>query len=232
MAHDRERTVKSAASPADATPAAVPADATPAAVPADVTPAAVPADARPPASLHAIAASAAAGDPAALRDYYNALRHVFGGPDQMGAHLGIEILELTVEKVVMRMPWRRELRRWGDIFHGGAIMALADHVGGCLFTADPRVIAAGNAGVTTDFHTSFLRAAAPGEGLIAEGIAQRRGRSMTFIEVDVRTEGAGTLVARCMTTYLALPFGSIGAWRGGGFPGEGASPAEPGEAAT
>jgi uncharacterized protein (TIGR00369 family) len=105
----------------------------------------------------------------------------------------------------MRLPWRRELRRGGGIFHGGAIMALADHVAGCLFMADPRVAAAGHTGVTTDFHASFLRAAAPGEGLVAEGWVLRRGRNMTFMEINVRTEGAAVLLTRCVTTYLSIP---------------------------
>jgi uncharacterized protein (TIGR00369 family) len=161
------------------------------------------------ASIEQLASAALGGDADALRDFHAATAAFFGGQDHLGGHLGIEVVGVTTERVTMRMAWRRELQRAGAIFHGGAIMALADHVAGCLFSADPRVVAAGDTGLTTDFHTAFLRGAAPGEALIAEGTALRRGRNITFMQIDVRSE-AGPLVATCRTTYLTVAARRVG----------------------
>ena len=162
-----------------------------------------------PLELQQLANDALSGDGGALRAFHAAVGAVFGGGDQLGTHLGIDVVEVTSERVVMRMPWRPELQRGGSIFHGGAIMALADHVAGCLFSADPRVVAAGHTGLTTDFHAAFLRAAAPGEGLVAEGSVMRRGRNVTFMQIDVRT-AAGPLVAACRTTYVTVAARRVG----------------------
>ncbi|MDP9149127.1 MAG: PaaI family thioesterase, partial [Myxococcota bacterium] len=150
-------------------------------------------------------------DPAALDAYFAALRdRVFGGDGQLGAHLGLQVLEVSRDRVVMRMPWRPELRRWGDIFHGGALMALADQVGGCLFNVDPRVVASGSTALTTDFNMSFLRAAAPGEAVVATGSVLRRGRNMTFMVVDVNAESSRRLVATCRASYLTVAGAQVG----------------------
>jgi 1,4-dihydroxy-2-naphthoyl-CoA hydrolase len=128
----------------------------------------------------------------------------------LGSHLGIEIVEVAAERVVMRMPWKNELQRGGGIFHGGAIMALADHVAGCVFNTDPRVFASGATGLTIDFNTSFLRAVEPGEALVATGIVLRRGRNVTFMQIDVGGERSGRAVATCRTTYLTVPRATVG----------------------
>ena len=75
----------------------------------------------------------------------------------------------TAERVVMRMPWRRELRRGGGVFHGGAIMALADQVAGCLFNTDPRVPAAGRDRADDRLQRLVLAGARAGRGPLATG---------------------------------------------------------------
>ena len=111
--------------------------------------------------------------------------------EHFGAHLGIEILDVQSDRVTMRMPYRPELRRGGGIFHGGAIMALADHVAGCVFNTDPRIAASGSTGLTTDFSVSFLRPAEQGEAALGTGWVLRRGRNVTFMQIDVRAEASG-----------------------------------------
>ena len=89
-------------------------------------------------------------------------------------------------------------------------MSLADHVAGWLFNTDPRVVAEGKTGLTTDFNVSFLRAAEPGEALVAEGSVLRRGRHVTFMQIEVRGETAGRVVATCRTTYLLVDLARVG----------------------
>jgi 1,4-dihydroxy-2-naphthoyl-CoA hydrolase len=158
-----------------------------------------------------LARAAVEGDPDALEQYLALLKdRIWMRGVHMGSHLGIETVEVTSERVVMRMPWTRELRRGGGVFHGGAIMALADQVAGCLFNTDPRVPAAGSTGLTTDFNASFLRALEPGEALVATGTVLRRGRNVTFMQVEVHGETSGRRVATCRTTYLTVARAKVG----------------------
>lgn len=157
-----------------------------------------------------VVAKAAAGDPEALTTYLRLLKDGSARGVHMGPYLGIEIIEVGPSHVTMRMPWKRELRRGGGIFHGGAIMALADHVAGCLFHTDPRVAVSDSTGLTTDFNASFLRAAEPGEGMVATGTILRRGKNVTFMQIDVRGENSGLALATCRTTYVRVPRSAVG----------------------
>jgi uncharacterized protein (TIGR00369 family) len=158
-----------------------------------------------------LARAAADGDASALEAYLGMLKgRIVARGVHLGSHLGIETLDVLPDRVTMRMPWRQELRRGGGIFHGGAIMALADQVAGCLFNTDPRIAAAACTGLTTDFNVSFLRAAAQGEALVADGTVLRRGRKVTFMQIDVRGETSGRNVATCRTTYLTVPRANVG----------------------
>jgi 1,4-dihydroxy-2-naphthoyl-CoA hydrolase len=153
-----------------------------------------------------LAVAALTGDRAALAAYHDALKkRVAARRDHFGTHLGVEILEVASDRVTMRMPWRPELRRGGGIFHGGAIMALADHVAGSVFNTDPRVAASGSTGLTTDFNVSFLRPAEPGEALTATGWVLKRGKTVTFMQVDIGAETSGHVVAICRMTYVTVP---------------------------
>ena len=48
----------------------------------------------------------------------------------LAVKLGIEIEVATAERVTGRLPWAPELCTAGGILHGGALMALADSLGG------------------------------------------------------------------------------------------------------
>ena len=162
------------------------------------------------ASPQDLARAAVDGDAAALDAYLAALKaRGTNRRGHFGSHLGIEVLEVQSDRVTMRMPWRPELRRGGGIFHGGAIMALADHVAGCVFNTDPRIAASGSTGMTTDFSVSFLRAAGQGEAAVATGWVLRRGRNVTFMQIDVRAEDSGHTIATCRTTYVTVPRASV-----------------------
>jgi len=157
-----------------------------------------------------LAVAALTGDREALAAYLDALKQrATARRDHFGTHLGVEIVEIASDRVTMRLPWRSELRRGGGIFHGGAIMALADHVAGSVFNTDPRIPASGSTGLTTDFNISFLRSAEPGEALVATGWVLKRGKNMTFMQVDISAETSTLVVAIGRTTYLTVPRKSV-----------------------
>jgi uncharacterized protein (TIGR00369 family) len=152
-----------------------------------------------------LAAAAATGDPAAVEAYLAALKASgLRRKEHFGSTLGVEFVSVDTDRVVMRLPWRPELRRGGGIFHGGALMALADHVAGCVFNTDPRIAASGRTGLTTDFSASFLRAAEPGEAVLATGKVLRRGRNVTFMEIEICGEANGAVLAVCRATYVTV----------------------------
>jgi 1,4-dihydroxy-2-naphthoyl-CoA hydrolase len=50
------------------------------------------------------------------------------------ATLGIEVVSARPEEVVGRLAWRAELCTGGGVLNGGALMSLADNMGGtCAF---------------------------------------------------------------------------------------------------
>ena len=116
----------------------------------------------------------------------------------LAALLGIETVEVSPDRVRVRLPFRAEVTTVGDLVHGGAIAALLDVAATAAFwtgadlTRNPR-------GTTIGFTVNFL-AAARGADLVAEARVVQRGRSICVGEVTV--EGAdGRAVARALVTY-------------------------------
>lgn len=111
-------------------------------------------------------------------------------------HLGIRFVEAPeVGRAVVVMPMRPEFGTVGrpDVVHGGAIATLIDAAAGSavrtLRGAD-EPLWKGQA--TTDLNVSYLDAGT--SDLTAEGRVLRSGRSIAWVDVEVRGVG-GTLVA-------------------------------------
>ena len=78
------------------------------------------------------------------------------------AQLGIELTAATPEEVTGRLAWREDLCTTGGLLHGGALMALADSLGGvCAFLNLPP--GAGTATISST--TNFLRAVRGGHAV-------------------------------------------------------------------
>jgi uncharacterized protein (TIGR00369 family) len=97
----------------------------------------------------------------------------------------------------MRLPYRPELIQPAGIVHGGAIATLID-------TVVVGAIVSGLEGpparlLTLDLSIQYLDAVRE-EDLIAEAWVRRRGRSIVFLAVDVRTP-SGKHAAHGETTY-------------------------------
>jgi uncharacterized protein (TIGR00369 family) len=105
--------------------------------------------------------------------------------------MGLRFEEIRSGYARLRLPDRPELRQGGGIVHGGAIASLIDTVviGAVLSTMPvrPRRL------VTIDLHVHYLDAVSD-EDMVAEARVRRRGKSLVFLEVDVRTD-AGREIA-------------------------------------
>jgi 1,4-dihydroxy-2-naphthoyl-CoA hydrolase len=115
--------------------------------------------------------------------------------------LGIEIVELSADRVVAELPVTPALHQPYGILHGGAIAALAETAasyGGALAAAE-----SGGGAVGVSNHTDFLSAVRDGK-LRAEATPLARGRSFQLWQVAM-TRGDGRLVAHAKVRLFNLP---------------------------
>ena len=115
--------------------------------------------------------------------------------------LGIQLTEVTPERVVASMAVRPELCTSGRVLHGGAIMAFADTLGAVATFAN---LPKGARTTTIESKTNFLGAAPAGSHVIGECTPFHRGRTTMVWQTLVGSE-AGKLCAVVTQTQMVLP---------------------------
>jgi 1,4-dihydroxy-2-naphthoyl-CoA hydrolase len=114
--------------------------------------------------------------------------------------LGLEIVGAEPAEVRARLAWEERLCTAGGILHGGALMALADAVGGlCAFLNLPEG-AGGTA--TIESKTNFFRAVREGH-VHARSRPLHRGHTTIVVETDLHDD-AEKHVARVTQTQAVL----------------------------
>jgi len=114
--------------------------------------------------------------------------------------LGLEITSITPERVTGQLKARADFNNRFDIMHGGAIMALADNLGGTAATAN---LKDGQATTTIESKTNFFAPVPIGDTAYAECTALHRG-STTMVWQTRITRGDGRLCALVTQTQLVL----------------------------
>ena len=114
--------------------------------------------------------------------------------------LGIRFLSATPECVTAEMKARDDLCTRPAVLHGGAMMALADTLGGCTTSLNLRD---GASTTTLESKTNFLAPAAVGTTVRAECVAIHRGRRTMVWQTRVTSE-AGKLLAIVTQTQMVL----------------------------
>ena len=112
--------------------------------------------------------------------------------------LGITIEEIEADRAVLAMPFKEDLVTMGDVVHGGAISSLIDTAATVAAWATDEVPESPS-GATVALSLNFISAARACD-LRAEARVVRRGRKLSFCEVDAR-DPEGTLVANGIATY-------------------------------
>lgn len=115
--------------------------------------------------------------------------------------MGVEIVEVTAERVVARMTVRPDLCTRPAVLHGGAVMALADTLGGVATAAN---LPEGAGTTTIESKTNFIAAVPEGEIVQAECTPVHRGRT-TMVWQTRLTRADGRLAAVVTQTQLVLP---------------------------
>ncbi len=113
--------------------------------------------------------------------------------------IGIEWLTATLQEVRGRLPWAPERCTTGGILHGGALMALADSLGGvCAFLNLP----SGASTSTIESKTNFFRALRSGH---AEAVSRplHVGRTTIVVQTDI-FDAEGRRIAQVTQTQAVL----------------------------
>ena len=115
--------------------------------------------------------------------------------------MGIQLMEVTPERVVASMEVRPDLCTTGKVLHGGAIMAFADTLGAVGTIAN---LQKDTRTTTIESKTNFLRAAPEGTRITGECTAFHRGKTTMVWQTQIKTD-TGKLCAVVTQTQLVLP---------------------------
>ncbi len=115
--------------------------------------------------------------------------------------IGMELTELSADRVCARLKVRADLCTVGGILHGGAVMAFADTLGAvATFINLPH----GARTTTIESKTNFFAAAPSGTIVTAECTPFHKGKSTMVWQTQVSNE-AGKLSAVVTQTQMILP---------------------------
>jgi len=114
--------------------------------------------------------------------------------------LGLKITHTSAERVSAELPMREDLNNRHNIMHGGAIMALADNLGGTCATAN---LPPGHATTTIESKTNFFAPVPLGDVAFAECTPLHVGKSTIVLQTKV-TRGDGGLCALVTQTQMVL----------------------------
>ena len=113
-------------------------------------------------------------------------------------HLGMRLDDIQPGMAQLSLPFTNELVTIGTIVHGGAIASLIDTAAMVAAWSDVEVPEKAR-GTTVNISVAYL-AAADKEDLIATARVLRRGRSLVYLDVEVRS-ASGNAVAKGLVTY-------------------------------
>lgn len=114
--------------------------------------------------------------------------------------LGLKVTHVSAERVTAELVVRDELNNRFNIMHGGAIMALADNLGGTAATAN---LKEGQTTTTIESKTNFFAGVPLGDTAIAECTPLHRGRTTMVWQTRI-TRGDGKLCALVTQTQMVL----------------------------
>jgi uncharacterized protein (TIGR00369 family) len=115
--------------------------------------------------------------------------------------IGIKITHVSPELVTAEMPVTEALSNRNNVLHGGALMALADNLGGTAACANlPKT---GGETATIESKTNFFAAIPVGDVAKAECTPLHRGRTTTVWQTRI-TRGDGKLAAVVTQTQLMM----------------------------
>lgn len=119
----------------------------------------------------------------------------------LASHIGVEITNTSPELVEAKLLAREELSNRGGFLHGGAIMTIADHLGGF---GTIRNLPKGFRTLTMESKTNFLAPIPIGTTARAECTPVHRGKTTMIWQTKIFRED-GKLAALVTQTQLVIP---------------------------
>ena len=116
------------------------------------------------------------------------------------ALVGIRVTDFSPERVAGTLAVREELTNGIGILHGGAIMSLADNLGGAATVAN---LAPDFTTASIESKTNFFAVISVGDTAHAECTPLHRGRSTMVWQTRI-TRGDGRLAAIVMQTQMVI----------------------------
>ena len=110
------------------------------------------------------------------------------------------VTELSDKGATLLMPFARDLNREGGIVSGQALMALADTA---MVIAVCQVVGSFCPVATVSMNTTFMRAARESDVIAAATVA-KRGRMLSFVEVELLNAADKKLLGQAQVT-CAMP---------------------------
>jgi len=114
--------------------------------------------------------------------------------------MGIELVSASPDRVEAKLTVRKEHCTLPDILHGGAIMALADTLGGMATFLN---LDKGASTTTIESKTNFLSAVPLGDTALAQCTPVHRGRKIMVWQTRI-TRSDGKLAAIVTQTQMVL----------------------------
>ena len=112
--------------------------------------------------------------------------------------LDIRVTRVDPGDVELVLPWSHHKTTYSDMVHGGALAAFGDIAATVAAWSAAADLPEKLRGVTVSLNVDFL-SPAHGVDVIARGTVRKRGRSLSFCDVEMTAEG--TLVARASAVY-------------------------------
>jgi uncharacterized protein (TIGR00369 family) len=119
------------------------------------------------------------------------------------ALIGMKVTLVSPDKVIAELPVREELNNRFGALHGGAVMALADNLGGTATIAN---LPKGGRTATIESKTNFFASVPVGDVAHAECTPLHRGRSTMVWQTRI-TRSDGKLCALVIQTQIVIPPG-------------------------
>lgn len=114
--------------------------------------------------------------------------------------IGMKITLISKDKVLAELPVREELNNRFGVLHGGAVMSLADNIGGTATFANLRE---GERTATIESKTNFFAPVPVGDTAFAECTPLHKGRTTMVWQTRI-TRGDGRLCALVTQTQIVI----------------------------
>lgn len=119
---------------------------------------------------------------------------------QFARMLGTRIVHLSKDRIEAELPVTQQLSNINGVLHGGALMAMADNLGG---RATAQNLPPGGRTTTIESKTNFFAAIPVGDVAHAECTPLHRGRTTMVWQTKI-TRGDGKLAALVTQTQLVI----------------------------